>query len=123
MFKVPEPVKARPETSPSAGGDRSPMNVILVPLLQLLDVVLELYQIVLIVWVVFSWLAAFNVVNTSNGFVRTAMNVLWRLTEPALRPIRRFVPMISGLDFSPLILLLLIYFLRGVVGRMIHSMA
>ncbi|MCY3669877.1 MAG: YggT family protein [Alphaproteobacteria bacterium] len=99
------------------------MNVILVPLLQLLDVVLELYQIVLIVWVVFSWLAAFNVVNTSNGFVRTAMNVLWRLTEPALRPIRRFVPMISGLDFSPLILLLLIYFLRGVVGRMIHSMA
>lgn len=99
------------------------MNVILVPLLQLLDVVLELYQIVLIVWVVFSWLAAFNVINTSNGFVRTAMNVLWRLTEPALRPIRRFVPMISGLDFSPLILLLLIYFLRGVVGRMIYSMA
>ena len=99
------------------------MNVILVPLLQLLDVVLELYQIVLIVWVVFSWLAAFNVVNTSNGFVRTAMNVLWRLTEPALRPIRRFVPMISGLDFSPLILLLLIYFLRGVVGRMIFAMA
>ncbi len=99
------------------------MNVIIVPLLQLLDVVLELYQIVLIVWVVFSWLAAFNIVNTSNGFVRTAMNVLWRLTEPALRPIRRFVPMISGLDFSPLILLLLIYFLRGVVGRMIFSMA
>ena len=99
------------------------MNVILVPLLQLLDVVLELYQIVLIVWVVFSWLAAFNVVNTSNGFVRTAMNVLWRLTEPALRPIRRFVPLISGLDFSPLILLLAIYFLRGVVGRMIFAMA
>ena len=99
------------------------MNVILVPLLQLLDVVLELYQIVLIVWVVLSWLVSFNVVNTANGFVRTAMNVLWRLTEPALRPIRRFVPMISGLDFSPLILLLLIYFLRGVVGRMIFSMA
>ena len=53
MFKAPEPVKARPETSPPAGGDRGPMNVILVPLLQLLDVVLELYQIVLIVWVVF----------------------------------------------------------------------
>ena len=99
------------------------MNVILIPLLQLLDVVLELYQIVLIVWVVLSWLVAFNVVNTSNGFVRGAMNVLWRLTEPALRPIRRFVPMISGLDFSPLILLLAIYFLRGVVGRMIFSMA
>ncbi len=99
------------------------MNVILIPLLQLLDIVLELYQIVLIVWVVLSWLVAFNVVNTSNGFVRGAMNVLWRLTEPALRPIRRFVPMISGLDFSPLILLLAIYFLRGVVGRMIFSMA
>ncbi len=99
------------------------MNVILIPLLQLLDVVLELYQIVLIVWVVLSWLVSFNVVNTANGFVRGAMNVLWRLTEPALRPIRRFVPMISGLDFSPLILLLAIYFLRGVVGRMIFSMA
>ena len=99
------------------------MNVILFPLLQLLDVVLELYQIVLIVWVVLSWLVSFNVVNTANGFVRGAMNVLWRLTEPALRPIRRFVPMVSGLDFSPLILLLAIYFLRGVVGRMIFSMA
>ncbi|MCY3980599.1 MAG: YggT family protein [Alphaproteobacteria bacterium] len=99
------------------------MTVILVPLLQLLDIVLELYQIVLIVWVVFSWLAAFNVVNTSNGFVRTAMNVLWRLTEPALRPIRRIVPLVSGFDFSPLILLLAIYFLRGVVGRMIYSVA
>ena len=99
------------------------MNVILIPLLQLFDIVLELYQIVLIVWVVLSWLASFNVVNTSNGFVRGAMNVLWRLTEPALRPIRRFVPLISGLDFSPLILLLAIYFLRGVVGRMIVSMA
>ena len=99
------------------------MNVILIPLLQLLDVVLELYQIVLIVWIVLSWLVSFNVVNTANGFVRGAMNVLWRLTEPALRPIRRFVPMVSGLDFSPLILLLAIYFLRGVVGRMIFSMA
>ncbi len=99
------------------------MTVILFPLLQLLDVVLELYQIVLIVWVVLSWLVSFNVVNTANGFVRGAMNVLWRLTEPALRPIRRFVPMVSGLDFSPLILLLAIYFLRGVVGRMIFSMA
>ena len=70
-----------------------------------------------------SWLVSFNVVNTGNGFVRGAMHVLWRLTEPPLRPIRRFVPMISGLDFSPLILLLAIYFLRGVVGRMIFSMA
>lgn len=99
------------------------MNVILIPLLQLLDIVLELYQIVLIVWVVLSWLVSFNVVNTANGFVRGAMNVLWRLTEPTLRPIRRFVPTVSGLDFSPLILLLAIYFLRGVVGRMIFSMA
>ena len=99
------------------------MNVILVPLLQLFDVVLELYQIVLIVWVVFSWLAAFDVVNTSNGFVRSAMNVLWRLTEPALRPVRRIVPLVAGLDFSPLVLLLAIYFLRGVVGRMIISLA
>ncbi len=98
------------------------MNVILIPLLQLLDVVLELYQIVLIVWVVLSWLAAFNVVNTGNGLVRGAINILWRLTEPALRPIRRFVPMVAGLDFSPLILLLAIYFLRGVVNRMIYSM-
>ncbi len=122
MFNAPEPVKARAiRVHPlEAFG---PMNVILVPLLQLADVVLELYQIVLIVWVVFSWLAAFNVVNTSNGFVRTVMNVLWRLTEPALRPIRRIVPLVSGLDFSPLILLLAIYFLRGVVNRMIYSMA
>ncbi len=99
------------------------MTVILIPLLQLLDVVLELYQIVLIVWVVLSWLVIFNVVNTSNGFVRGALDMLWRLTEPALRPIRRFVPHLAGIDISPLILLLGIYFLRGVVGRMILSIA
>ena len=67
------------------------MTVILFPLLQLLDVVLELYQIVLIVWIVLSWLVSFNVVNTANGFVRGAMNVLWAADragaapDPALR--------------------------------------
>jgi len=97
------------------------MTFFLIPLLQLVNVVLELYQIVVIVWVVLSWLAAFNVVNTSNGFVRGALDLLWRLTEPVLRPIRRVVPFMAGIDLSPVILLLGIFFLRGVIGRMIQS--
>ncbi|MBI1776554.1 MAG: YggT family protein [Proteobacteria bacterium] len=85
------------------------------PVSDLILVVLELYTWVVIISAIMSWLVAFNVVNTSNRLVYTIGEFLYRLTEPALRPIRRHVPMIGGVDISPIVLLLGLYFLKRLV--------
>jgi YggT family protein len=85
------------------------------PVSDLILVVLELYTWVVILSAIMSWLVAFNVVNTSNRLVYTIGEFLYRLTEPALKPIRRHLPMIGGVDISPIILLLILYFLKRVV--------
>ena len=65
--------------------------------------------------VIMSWLLAFNILNMSNQFVATIANALYQITEPLLRPIRSFVPNFGGLDISPIILFLAIYFIRLVI--------
>ena len=80
-----------------------------------LDVILlalQMYVWILIASAVFSWLIAFNVINTRNQFVSTVWDMLYRITEPLLRPIRNMLPNLGGIDISPIILLLLIFFLR-----------
>jgi YggT family protein len=62
--------------------------------------------------VILSWLVAFNVVNTHNRIVGTIGEFLYRITEPALAPIRRYIPAIGGLDLTPIVLLFLLYFAR-----------
>lgn len=79
------------------------------------DLVLELYVWCLIIYVVLSWLTAFNVVNTSNRFVSNVLNVLYQITEPPLRPIRRMLPNFGGLDLSPLALILIIILIRSLI--------
>lgn len=81
-------------------------------LIQTLVLALDLYWWIIIASAVFSWLYAFNVVNPRNQFVGTIGNFLFRITEPALRPIRRFLPDLGGIDISPIILLLAIFFVR-----------
>ncbi|MEE4012899.1 YggT family protein [Roseibium sp. FZY0029] len=76
---------------------------------------LELYTYVIIASAIFSWLYAFNIVNSSNQIINTIGRVLYNLTEPALRPIRRFLPDLGGVDISPVILLLLIIFVRQLI--------
>lgn len=88
-----------------------------------LDVVLlalQLYVWILIASAVLSWLIAFNVVNTRNQFVATIWDMLYRVTEPALRPIRNRLPSLGGIDISPIILLLLIFFIQSVIVRYIY---
>jgi len=80
------------------------MDVIAFFLVQLIQV----YIWVVIISAVLSWLIAFNVVNTTNRFVTMVADALWRLTEPALRPIREFLPNLGGIDVSPVILILLL---------------
>jgi YggT family protein len=94
------------------GGSRS-----MIPLLLFVDYVIHLYEYVIIAAVIFSWLVAFNVINASNPFVRTVWHALGAVTEPLLRPIRRYMPDLGGLDISPVVLLLACFFVRFVVIR------
>ena len=84
-------------------------------LLDVVLIVLNLYTWVVIVAAIFSWLYAFNVVNARNQVVAVVGRALFQLTEPALRPIRRFIPTFGGLDISPIVLLLIIFFLQRVI--------
>jgi YggT family protein len=89
-------------------------------LLNLISTVIQLYIWVLIASAVLSWLIAFNVVNTGNQAVGMIADVLWRLTEPALRPIRRVLPTFGGLDLSPVVLILLLIFLRNLLFELFY---
>lgn len=81
----------------------------------LVDKILDIYTWVIIASAIASWLVAFGVINVRNQFVRMLVDVLYRLTEPALRPIRRIMPNLGGVDISPVILLLLIFFIRSLL--------
>ncbi len=82
------------------------------PFLWLVLTVLDLYMWVVIIGVVLSWLVSFSVVNTSNRFVYMVGDLTFRLTEPALGPIRRYMPNLGGLDISPIVLIVLLIFLQ-----------
>ncbi len=74
--------------------------------------ILKLYSYVVIANVIISWLIAFNILNTQNRFVYALLDLTYRLTEPFLTRIRRFLPNLGTLDISPIILLLLIWFIE-----------
>ena len=80
-----------------------------------IDFLLNLYIFLLVAQAVLSWLIVFNVVNTRNPLVSTIGEFLYRITEPVLRPIRQIMPNFGGIDISPLIAILIIYFLQIVV--------
>jgi YggT family protein len=82
------------------------------PIAALLIEILEIYKWILIAAVIVSWLTAFNVINVHNNFVRTLLRILLALTEPVLAPIRRMLPAIGGLDLSPIVLFVIIWFLQ-----------
>ena len=74
--------------------------------------ILKLYSYVVIANVIVSWLIAFNVLNTQNRFVYSLLELTYRLTDPILNKIRSFIPNLGSLDISPVILLLLIWFIE-----------
>lgn len=87
----------------------------MLPLLQFVALVIDLYIWVIIAGAILSWLIAFNVVNTQNKFVYMVGDTLNRLTEPALRPFRQILPNLGGIDISPVLLILALIFFRNVV--------
>jgi YggT family protein len=82
------------------------------PFLWLIDTLITLYIWILIASAILSWLIAFNVVNTRNPIVAGIGEFLYRVTEPALRPIRNLLPNLGGIDISPVILIILLLFLQ-----------
>ena len=74
--------------------------------------ILKLYSYVVIANVIISWLIAFNILNTQNRFIYSILELTYRLTDPILNRIRRFLPSLGSLDISPIILLLLIWFVE-----------
>ena len=93
----------------------------MIALIQTIVMALDIYWWIIIASAIFSWLYAFNVVNSRNQFVGSVGNMLYRLTEPALRPIRRFMPDLGGIDISPIILLLIIFFIRQFIVTTVWS--
>jgi YggT family protein len=91
-------------------------------LFQTIDMALNLYTWVLIASAIFSWLYAFNVINSSNQFVGAIGSFLYNVTEPVLRPIRSIMPNLGGIDISPIIVLLLIFFLRSLLWNSIYPL-
>ena len=85
----------------------------------LLDIIVNLYMWCFIISAIMSWLIAFNVINTGNRLIYTVGDTLYRLTEPMLRPIRNLLPNFGGIDFSPLIAILILLFLKDGILRQI----
>ncbi|MBJ26669.1 MAG: hypothetical protein CMM30_02675 [Rhodospirillaceae bacterium] len=78
------------------------------PIIQIIDVLVDIYVGLLIASAVLSWLISFKIINVHNRLVYQVLRLIWRVTEPPLRPIRRVIPNLGGIDFSPLILILAI---------------
>lgn len=89
-------------------------------ILDVLLLILQLYTYIVVAAVILSWLLAFNVVNYSNDIVRSVWNAVNAMTEPVLGPIRRMLPNLGGIDISPVILLLGVFFLERVIRYYIY---
>ena len=88
----------------------------------LFDTVINLYTMVIIAQVILSWLVSFNVVNTQNRFVFMIGDFLHRATDPALKPLRKIMPNLGGLDISPIVLILGLIFVRRLLINVKYSM-
>ena len=81
----------------------------------LLDSMITIYLWIIIINAILSWLVAFNVLNTQNRFVFSVLEATYKLTDPALSKIRRFIPMFGSIDISPVVLILILMFLRNII--------
>lgn len=89
----------------------------MIALYLLIDTVLGIFVWLLIAQAVLSWLIAFNVINTHNRAIYVIGDFLYRITEPLLRPIRGILPNFGGIDLSPMVLILLVFFVRNLLAE------
>jgi YggT family protein len=90
-------------------------------ILSLISTVIQIYIYLLVASAILSWLVAFNVVNTRNQLVAMIADVLYRVTEPVLAPIRRILPNFGGLDISPIVVILLLIFVNRLLWEMLYG--
>ena len=81
----------------------------------LLDSIITIYLWIIIINAILSWLVAFNILNTQNRFVFSVLDTTYKLTDPVLNKIRRFIPTFGSIDISPIILILILMFLRNLI--------
>ena len=81
----------------------------------LLDSIITIYLWIIITNAILSWLVAFNILNTQNRFVFSVLDATYKLTDPALNKIRRFIPTFGSIDISPIVLILILIFLRNII--------
>jgi len=81
----------------------------------LLDSIITIYLWIIIINAILSWLVAFNILNTQNRFVFSILDATYKMTDPALNKIRRFIPTFGSIDISPVILILILMFLRNII--------
>jgi YggT family protein len=91
------------------------MEIFLRPLLYVLSLALDFLFWCVLINVILSWLMAFGVLNSYNRFVDTLVGIIHRITEPLLQPLRRVLPQVGGIDFSPFVLVLIIIFLQRLI--------
>ena len=84
-------------------------------LLGLIIQIINLYKLVLLIYIIATWLISFNVINTSNRFIYSVMEILYRLSEPSLRLVRKYVPAFGNIDISPIIVYLLLWFIQSLL--------
>ena len=84
-------------------------------LLGLIIQIINLYQFLLLVYIIATWLVNFNIINTSNKFVYSIMEILYRLCEPSLNIVRRYIPNFGNIDISPVIVYLGLWFLKNLI--------
>lgn len=92
-----------------------PTEARMISILNLIDLILNIYTWIIIAVVVMSWLIGFNIINGHNNIVRQIRYALYRLTEPVLGPIRRILPDLGGIDLSPIVALVAIWFIRSLM--------
>lgn len=95
----------------------------MIPVLNTIMFALNIYIWILIAAAIYSWLYAFNVINTRNQFVNMIGRFLYSVTEPVLRPIRRFMPDLGGVDISPIIVFILIYLIQQLIIYYLYPLA
>lgn len=89
----------------------------MIALISTIGMILELFKWVLIIMIIMSWLFSFNIINGSNQFVAAIWRMVNTLTDPVLKPIRNFLPNMGGLDLSPIIVFIAIFFLQSFIAR------
>ena len=99
------------------------MDIIVLPFLLVLHTAIKFYIWVVIIGTIVNQLIAFNLINVYHPFTRVMADALYRLTEPALKRIRKFLPFMAGLDLSPLVLIFALHFIQGVIHRLVLKMA